>query len=260
MDFIRKPLWVLFAVLALGYQQTQAMEQEERENYFLHIPAEMKHSILKETLMLDRLQNKSFEDACKNLSGVCKYWHTIIKKNAQRWVCEYFNIKKEDKDVFWRFFKGKLIFKPDPNSDKEMVKLFISSLPNPLEGTFNLPKYSEYLSINTGYRKGKKEENAEKSEIWIAPRFLIERDLETTAMHFKPIMDNWNQEQAPVGMFWNWGGEVVLKYFDYRTAESMENLSKISLYRNWQKSTAQVWLGLVCNIDNEGVGHFMFSL
>ncbi|AIL12806.1 hypothetical protein IM40_03570 [Candidatus Paracaedimonas acanthamoebae] len=242
MNFIRKSLWALFAFLALGCQTTQATENEEGEKcYVSQLPAELTHGILEESVMLDRLQNKSFEEVCKNLSLVCKDWHATIKENAKRWVCEYFNIGEKNKDDFWRFFKDTLIYKPNPDNDVGRINLFISALPNPLEGTFNLSNCDDagrYLSINTGYRKGKKEENAIKVEIWVAPRFLIERELSTTAAHFQPIMDNWKQEQAPVGLFWTWGGGWAADDhdMDYLTTENTDNLSKIDLYENWKKS------------------------
>jgi hypothetical protein len=236
MEFFRKSLLTLFAILALGYQPTQAIEMEKRgDNYCLQLPVEVKDSILKETLMLDRLQNKSFFEVCKNLSLVCQNWKQT-RENAKRWVCDYFNIAEKNKDDFWRFFEGKLIYRPNLNRDEGRVHLFISALPNPLEGEFDLSSCGDtgkVLSINTGYRKGKKEENANKTEIWTAPWFLIEGELDTMATHFKPTMDSWKQEQAPVGMFWTWGGCDNLARYDYLASESTINLSKNDLYKNW---------------------------
>jgi serine/threonine protein kinase len=139
--------------------------------------------------------------------------------------------------IYQRFLNGALIY-TDPQS-RNQITLPIKELANPLEGTFNLSLCGDtgkYLSIATGYRKGKKPENTSKVEIWFAPRFLIEKELNSTAAHFKPIMGNWKQE-APVGMFWTWGGWDDMGWYDYLTNESMENLSKIDLYENYKKSS-----------------------
>jgi len=93
----------------------------------------------------------------------------------------------------------------------------------------------KYLSISTGYRKAKKPENANKVEIWFVPRFLIEKELKTTAKHFQAIFGNW-KETAEVGIFWSWGEYDDLSWYDYWTTEYIENLSKINLYENWKKS------------------------
>lgn len=141
--------------------------------------------------------------------------------------------------IYQRFLNGVLIYRPDGKSDNGRINLRISDLVNPLEGTFDLSQCGDtgnYLSISTGYRKVKRPENASKVEIWFAPRFLIERELGTTAGHFKPIIDNWKQDVAPVGMFWTWGDWDDLGWYDYLTTENMENLSKIDLYENWKKS------------------------
>jgi len=142
-------------------------------------------------------------------------------------------------DIYRRFVKGTLIYRPDQSSDKGRIDLPIAALANPLEGTFDLSRCGgtgKYLSISTGYRKGKKPENASKVEVWFALRFLVEKELNGTASHFKPIMGNWKQEQAPVGIFWTRGNWDNMGAYEYLTTESMESLSKIDLYENWKKT------------------------
>jgi len=127
-----------------------------------------------------------------------------------------------------RFLNGKLIYKPDPNSDKGRIELRIADLTNPLEGTFDLSKCgdaAQYLSINTGYRKGKRPENASKVEIWFAPHFIIEKNLAGSASHFKDIMGSWDPRIAPVGIFWTWGNYDNLGWYDYFTTQSFDVLS-----------------------------------
>jgi hypothetical protein len=124
---------------------------------------------------------------------------------------------------YQRFLNGKLIYKPDPYSDAGMVVMPIADLPNPLEGEFDLSKCGDagqYLSINTGYPKGKRPKNKDKVEIWFAPHFVIEENFQGSASHFNDIMAGWNAEAAPVGIFWTWGNWRVTDWYDYLTAHS----------------------------------------
>ena len=68
------------------------------------------------------------------------------------------------------------------------------------------------------------------------PRFLIEKELKGTASHFAPIMSSWDAKTAPVGMFFTWGGWYKLGWYDYLTAESMENIGSENLLKKYQKS------------------------
>lgn len=152
----------------------------------------------------------------------------------------HYNITTQEQiEVFNKIYNGKLIYKPDPNSDTEMIILPISGLKHPFQGKFDLSKCGDtgqYISINLGYRKKMNSKNAKKVEIWVAPRFLIKKELNANASHFQPIMDTWQQGQAPVGMFWTWGGWENLDSYDYLKSSTTDELSKINLLENWQKS------------------------
>ena len=95
------------------------------------------------------------------------------------------------------------------------------------------------MSISTGYRKGMIPSNSNKVEIWLAPRFLIERERNTTAGHFEPIMENWDTEKAPVAIFFTWGGWNKLDWYDYLASSTTYEFSKINLFDNWEKSIPQ---------------------
>ena len=139
-------------------------------------------------------------------------------------------------EIYKRFVAGKLIYKPDPNSNSGNIELPFSDLDNPLEGTFDLTgcgNSNKYINISTGYRKGKKIENADKVEIWISPRFLIEKNISASAGHFQPIMNEWSADVAPVGVFWTWGGWDDLGWYDYLVTKSYSMLSKDNLYKIW---------------------------
>lgn len=144
--------------------------------------------------------------------------------------------------IYQRFLNGALIYRPTPGSDVGKIVLPIKDLkPNPLEGMFDLSKCGntgKYLSISTGYRKGKKPENKDKDkvEIWFAPRFLIEKEINTTAKHFQAILPaKWNAD-VPVGIFWTWSDWNNLTDYDYLTSEAIHELGAESLYEKWSKS------------------------
>lgn len=152
----------------------------------------------------------------------------------------HYDIRTQEKlEVFNRIYNGKLIYRPNHNSDEGRVELPISAFKHPFKGEFDLSKCGDtrqYLSINMGYRKKKNPKNVDKVEIWFAPRFLIEKECNAKASHFKPIVDNWKQEQAPVGMFWTEGGWDRLDQYDYLTSSSMDELEIINLLENWNYS------------------------
>ena len=139
-------------------------------------------------------------------------------------------------DIYRRFLKGALVYRPTPGSDAGKIELPIEKLANPLEGTFDLSRCGDtgnYLSIATGYRKGRNPQNKDKVEIWIAPRFMIEKELATSAGKFKDIMGKWT-EKAPVGLFWTWGnwesGEASM---DYLTDNSFDQLGEEDLLEKY---------------------------
>jgi hypothetical protein len=142
-------------------------------------------------------------------------------------------IARGHEEIYRKFLRGALIYRPNGDgNDAGIVTLPIRDLANPLEGTFNLSSCGNagsHLSISTGYWKIRRPENAEKVEIWLAPRFLIEKDLDTTAKHFQPIFGNW-KESAEVGLFWTWGGWGDIGMYDYLTTQNMDDLSKNNLY------------------------------
>jgi serine/threonine protein kinase len=130
--------------------------------------------------------------------------------------------------IYQRFLNGALIYRPTERSDAGMVRLPIRDLVNPLEGTFDLSRCGDtgdWLSIATGYKKGKKPESARKVEIWIALRFLIEKELDSTAGQFKDIMKYW-KPRVPVGLLWTWGDDDVRRdNFDYLVSQDMGHIS-----------------------------------
>ena len=146
-------------------------------------------------------------------------------------------------DIYQRFLKGVLVYRPTQGSDVGKIELPIGALSNPLEGMFDLSRCGDtgkYLSIATGYRKGKNPQNKDKVEIWIAPRFMIEKELATTADHFKDIMDKWNKDRAPVGLFWTYGGWAADDHdMAYLTDNSFDQVGDSDLWEKYKK--ADTW-------------------
>jgi len=130
--------------------------------------------------------------------------------------------------IYELFRNGRLLYE-----GREIAQIANIFNPENLEGRFDLSGCGDagrYLSINTGYRKGKKPENANKVEIWFVPKFLVERDLATTASHFSAIMGQWT---APIGIFWTRGGWDNLSWYDYLCTQEPKNLSNGNLYEKW---------------------------
>ena len=126
-------------------------------------------------------------------------------------------IAKGYENEYIRFWNGKLIYKPDPQSDYGIVELPISDLANPLSAVFDLSRcgdINDCLSISTGYKKSKTQENEQKVEVWLAPRFLIGREILITARHFQRMIDSWPKEE-PVGLFFTAGDWDNLSWYDY---------------------------------------------
>jgi len=82
-------------------------------------------------------------------------------------------------------------------------------------------------------RISRERENANKVEIWIACRKFIEQELkEGRATQFKDIFPNW-KPTAHVGVFWTWGNDDNLNWFDYLVDADNLTLSSKNLYENW---------------------------
>ena len=168
-------------------------------------------------------------------------------------------------DVYERFLRGTLIYRPQEGSDVGQIELPISALKNPLEGEFDLSKCGnagQYLSINTGYRKGHRPENANKVEIWFTPRFLVDKEMPQLAQnhYIKSIIGNWDAARAPIGIFWTWGGwnaDNQLSYGDYLTNESMDELGSENLSKKYQKTAR--WMARDRIFESAAAGTF-FSL
>jgi serine/threonine protein kinase len=156
-------------------------------------------------------------------------------------------IARGNEDIYARFMRGVLIYRPTAGSEVGRIDLPIASLLNPLESTFDLSRCgdaSQYLSINTGYKKKKISANSGKVEVWIVPKFVVEKDvgsgeiLRVFRFHYRDITSKWT---APFGLFYTWGGYEDLTWYDDLVTASSEEISSKNLYENWIDIEQRTW-------------------
>jgi len=192
------------------YPQPKKKRYEEiRENPFTWCPEEITFMILKQAA----IDNYLSDGNTGSLVVVCQDWRHIMKQDQMK--------KYIDSIKYQRFLKGILVYKPNQGSDVGRVDLPIAALENPLEDTFDLSHCGDmgkHLSISTGYRRGKKVENVNKIEIWLTPRFLVEKEINGSVQHYQEIFPSKWPENVPVGIFWVWGGWDNMKLYDYLTS------------------------------------------
>ena len=148
-------------------------------------------------------------------------------------------------DVYRKFLGGKLIYKPDPSSDRVKIELLIADLDNPLEAEFYLSGCGDskrYISIHTGYKK-RGEVSANKVEIWLTPRFVVERDLRGSSSHFSSVLDSrrwgiddWREETIGVFYTYPWFSGLRDLNFDYSTTQSSRSFRDTSLSELWEQA------------------------
>ncbi len=139
---------------------------------------------------------------------------------------------KGHESILHCFINGKLIYKPDPNSDAGKIEMPFSDLSNSLEGTFDLSRCGEagrFISIATGFRKEKVAANKERLEIWIVPKFIIEQNINGPARHLQEIKD-W---PGQVGILWTHGDWDNMDWYDYLVKKQCDEISSENLYENW---------------------------
>lgn len=139
--------------------------------------------------------------------------------------------------AYLQFLRGKLIWLK--NDDR--IELPIAALNTPWDESFNLSQFGDIekrLNISTGYRTGKKPVNENKVEIWIVPRFLVEKDQNEAASHLKPILSTWSEDNT-FGIFWTWGNWDDLSCFEYDT----NPCQGVDLYTAYTKASPNVQAG-----------------
>ena len=175
-------------------------------------------------------------------------------------------IARGHEEEYLQFLRKRLIYKPDPHSDAGKIELPIAALANPLGSTFDISGCGDsgnYLSFATGYRKGKNQKNANKVEVWIVPRFLVEKELETTVGHFREIMDKWPRRKT-VGLIFTWGAWDDLRCFEYKVGNYMYPRSMVNIVSNAETTHTYHKIGEMVSPENRGcvkrrIGKFRYE-
>jgi hypothetical protein len=127
-------------------------------------------------------------------------------------------------EVYFRFLKGKIVYKPNNDNDIGRKEFTIASLANPLEGMFDISKCDEtaqYLQISTGFRTRVDPANKNKAEIWIVPQFLLQRDPRAKAYNdFLQMLPE--QRNKPFAIMFTWGGWSDLSWHEVTGADGTE--------------------------------------
>ncbi|WP_032113621.1 hypothetical protein [Candidatus Paracaedibacter symbiosus] len=149
-------------------EQKKRRGEEIRENPFNGCPKEITAMVLHLAAIDECLNNRS----PVNILLVCREWQKLIEEEfiagkTVKKICQeaWYGVPGHE-EIYERFLKGVLVYRPQKGSEVGMITMRISELGNPLEGTFDLSQcgnVGKYLSISTGYRKGKKQENKKSS-------------------------------------------------------------------------------------------------
>ncbi len=127
---------------------------------------------------------------------------------------------------------GELVYEgaPKPFKIRNLVKKDGSiDLSDPIFG-----ETSRFLLITTDPEQFFNiDEERRRLVVLIAPRFLIEEKIGSSAAPFQPIMANWKEDQAPIGIFYRSSDEKDLSKYDFITSANLISISKNNLHQNW---------------------------
>jgi hypothetical protein len=85
-----------------------------------------------------------------------------------------------------------------------------------------------------------REENENKTVIGIMPCYRILQEIKDSPKHpFFPLMATLDPDKASVILFWRWGNDTNLTWFDYLTTASVDDISSKNLYENWTSGRQQ---------------------
>lgn len=245
-------------MMILSLACPQAIHAMEAVEYETKMPLEITEQYLGLTLnpiILDLGTEVTFKAIGVSfgiISLVCKKWKYIIddkifnckndnEKQKQDFLissilCAYDSIGL--REPCKQFLNGGIIYTPSVE-EGTTIELFFKNQEKPLGGPLCLSqceKSGKYMYISAGYRKGQIQGNEKKTEIWFAPKFLIELELKAgKAQHLKKVFEEKWTAAADVGIFWSYGGHGadLLGSFDYLTYQSVLQLSSDILFRKW---------------------------
>lgn len=152
----------------------------------------------------DALENVNGTDAT-NLKAV----FAIVPQLQRKTPINYFpRIASEYEQDYWKFLRGKLVYKPNKDNNEGMKEFRIGDLENPLSGTFNIRgcgDSDQHLSISTGFRTTKTFANRKKVEVWIVPQFVLQKD--PRAKPYNNFLQAQTEHRGKLfAVLFNWGG------------------------------------------------------
>ena len=148
--------------------------------------------------------------------------------------------------IYQIFLNGKLVFKPEQNSEEGKIEQLFSNLAHPFNVVFDLSECDndyQHLKITTSPRSFFEiEERDNQLNILIAPHFLIDKLISTTAKPFKCIMNYWYKDRAPFGIFLRMGDWEESSTFLYITTNSIACLTNNCLQKHiWNAMCTDAW-------------------
>ena len=144
--------------------------------------------------------------------------------------------------IYKQFMNGALVYKPNSKDDVGKLTFPFRDWVNPetLRGTCDLSTCGDagkYLIINSGYRTQKSGQS--KVEVFITPRFLVEKEMGKTLGHYRAHDQKWTSE---VGILFSWGHWRDNSWGEYQTKDNFELISSQSLHQIFVKSHAHIHL------------------
>lgn len=173
-------------------------------------------------------------------------------------------IARGNEEVYRRFMNGALVYKPNENNDSDMIRFPFSYWVNPetMRGECDLSRcgnIGQYLSINAGYRDTNR--NIRKVEVWITPRFVLQKGLGESFGHYNNIKADW---QSDVGILWTYGTWGAANGdCDYLTNQNFDIISSQNLLTLWEeakKIREHTHTGIVHTVKRENSSLFSIKL
>ena len=195
------------------------------------------------------------------LSTICKFWEEIIDSGSnkelegiipysergpffQELLKTYHGMTSENVEFYKTFANGELHYRPDLESDKDMITLKTSDFPDPFKGRFDLSNCSYIaprlvITTDPGDFFDVTEDN-HKLNILIALRDVIGMNLETTCAPIQYIMGDWDGDTAPIGIFFRCTAWNNLSRFDYVTSGINGVIPSDNFYKLWRDARCGV--------------------
>jgi hypothetical protein len=144
------------------------------------------------------------------------------------------SIAKGYEEIYLRFLKGKLIYKPNKDNNEGRKEFPIAALANPLEGTFDISGCggaAKELQISTGFRTRVDPANANKVEVWIVPQFVLQRD--PRAKPFNDYLQACEKHRGkPYAILFTWGGWKEISWHEVTGITGEEDTPLFHVWRN----------------------------